>query len=119
MPVNRRPRRRVGRPRGHANVRRLNQPGGQFGLLGPILKVVAPLIVKEIAKFGIQTGLKKLTGKGMAGNGLRLAGQTRGRGPGVRARRKPMRRRAPARRRRKPANGAHILPFPLPPGLKF
>lgn len=113
-PVKRRPRRRVGRPR----IRRVQsqlvskQAGGQFGFLGPILKVVAPLVATEIAKFGIQKGLKRLTGKGMHGNGLMLAGQRRGRGPA--------RRRAPAKRRRKPARGrAHILPFPLPPGLRL
>lgn len=112
-PVKRRPRRKIGRP----PVRRVNQPGGQFGLLGPILKIVAPLVATEIAKFGIQKGLKRLTGKGMQGNGLLLAGERRGRGPG---RAKPARRRAPARRRRKPASGrAHILPFPLPPGVRL
>lgn len=129
-PVKRRPRRRIGRP----PMRRINQPGGQFGILAPILKVVAPLVATELARFGIQKGLKKLTGRGMRGNGLALAGQRRGRGPGrakgsaamrarmaaVRAQRKPTRRRAPAGRRRGPSKRrVQILPFPLPPGLKL
>ncbi len=95
--ANRKPRRRVGRPPMRRQLVR-KQAGGQLGLLAPILKIVAPLVATELAKFGIQKGLKKLTGRGMHGNGLMLAGQRRGRGA-VKRKRAPVRRRKPARRK--------------------
>lgn len=108
------PRRRVGRPR-RAPVRRVNpyvnkQTGDGFGsLIGPILKVVAPLVAGEILKFGVQTGLKRMTGKGMAGNGLKLAG----RGHGIKPAYRPA-RRANGKYKKRGSRKMRIQPFPYP-----
>jgi hypothetical protein len=68
----------------------------------PLAKVIAPLILAEAAKFGVQTGLKKIRkklggGRGLhpAGAGLKLAGQ------GHRRRRVPINRARPGPKRRK------------------
>ncbi len=104
-------RRRPGVVNVHNRGRRvpINQPGGQLGALLPIAKLIAPLVLGELAKPLIRKGIKKVTGRGLhpagarPGRGLKLAGQGGGR-----------------RRRRKPGpkpGRAHILPHPLPPAL--
>lgn len=105
--------RKVGRPRKRkVPVRRRRQEGGQIGAIMPLLKFLGPLVLGEVAKFGISKALhgkkKKKRGRGLhvAGGGLRLAGQghtrvqRRGRKPGP---------------KRRPRN--MILPFP--PGFRF
>lgn len=106
MPPKKKPhgKRRVGRPRKRRAVRRrAPQSGGQLGALLPLAKFVAPLVAGELAKFGIQKGLRKLAGKGH-GSGLRLAGAGRGR------KRMPQKRRVTGVRKRR----VRILPMPMP-----
>jgi len=110
--------RRVGRPRkrlatARRRVKRVkarrftNQPGGQFGALLPIAKILGPILLGEAAKIGIGELTKSIKrkrrkgrGLGVAGSGLRLAGAGH-------RRRKP----GPKKRRRPPSR--------IPPGFKF
>lgn len=92
----RRPVQRVNKRRGR---RPAPQAGGQLGALLPLVKFLGPLLLGEAAKFGIQTGIRKVRkrkkkrkggGLHLAGTGLKLAGQGGGRrGPRRKMKRRP------------------------------
>lgn len=126
-------RRRIRPPRFGGTVKRPRRPRQAGGQLGLIASVLAPLIATEVARFGIQRGIKKVTGTGAHGSGLLLAGQKRGGRRGgrrrngtrkfrgtpvskaVMARRMAAIRAAKKPRRRK--RQVRTLPFILPPQI--
>lgn len=103
MVVKRKPhgKRRVGRPRKRRAPR---QAGGQLGAIMPVLKFLGPLILGEVAKLGISSGLKRIRGKGVHGRGLKLSGAGH-------VRRLPQRRRVAGVRKARRRGPMHTLPF--------